>query len=936
MHSPFESDDRIPQIAATRYFTDREEAIDAFRRATATPAGQPLRALVFCGVGGVGKTALLHRLHDTLPDTFPAALVDLQGIGDKTRPYREVLLKLRSDLGGFHLDFPRFDLCLAVLLAREGEDLPPLIRVDPKAAGTFKLLFELLQLVPGVGLGATVLGMAARWATRFPAFQDFIRKAGGMEEVFDLRRRAARDDPTLPADLVKRFAWDLSEQLRPIEDKGCRAVLFLDTYEHLWAGRDPGTAQARQLDWWVRDLVRFCVDPAVGVLPVIAGRDWLRWEDDEEDATWDQKVEHHLLGGLSADDAQTFLARCGIGKPMGEPASPLQAAIIQCCDTIPGPEVGCHPLYLALCAEIAMNTRRATGEYPPPVTFAAIPTPRLAAELATRFLTSLHSSAMELWVVDLSLTPRFDEDAALALAEARRHSIGRADWERLRLFSFLEPQRDGFYRLHATMRTVLQARVALGDARTVHEWFETYWAGRGQPALAWFHGWRLDPKGALIEWKALHDDALKQLRIAEARELLTRWAEVALDETSRATMGDELWAMTRFGLGAAFLSTPFAPRQDALDTAIEHFQSCLLVYTEADSRERWAATQINMGVAYSYLPTGDRAKNQRRTIACYEAALRVYTQAEFPREWADAQNNLGIAYSELSTGDRAENLRRAIAYYEAALRVYNEADFPEQWAMVQNNLGGAHRDLPAGDHRETMQQAITCFEAALRVHSEASFPLDWAMIQSNLAIAYGDLLTGERKESLRRAIDYNEAALRVYTEADFPQQWASTQNNLGMAYSALPTADRAETVQTAIGCYEAALRVYTETDFPEEWATIENNLGRAYRDLPAGDHEANLRKTVAYHQAALRVQTETAQPSQWAETQSDLGLSLLALGELTGDLDTVRRAREQTAAALRGYASVGLDQRAVEVGETLARINGLLAATASKETLASP
>jgi hypothetical protein len=90
---------------------------------------------------------------------------------------------------------------------------------------------------------------------------------------------------------------------------------------------------------------------------------------------------------------------------------------------------------------------------------------------------------MELWVTELSLTPRFDPDAALALAAARRHAVGRADWERLRHFSFLEPQPDGFYRLHATMRAALRARVALEGAREVHEWFRSYWMERGQGAL---------------------------------------------------------------------------------------------------------------------------------------------------------------------------------------------------------------------------------------------------------------------------------------------------------------------------------------------------------------------------------------------------------------------------------------------------------------------
>jgi tetratricopeptide (TPR) repeat protein len=920
--SPFEREDRIPQIAATRYFTNREAGIEAFARAIHTATGEKLRALVFYGVGGIGKSALLHRLRETLPEGLPAALVDLQAVGDRTRAYREVLLKLRLHFGAFRLDFPRFDLCLGVMLAHEGDEPPPLIRADPKLSATFKLVYEMVKIVPVVGPAATLLQAATGWAASFPAFQDLIRRAGGMDEIFELRRRAEREDPDLPAELIKRFAWDLSEHLP--RERGCRAVLFFDTYEHLWAGRDSNTALARQLDWWVRDLVRYCLDPAVGVLPVIAGRDRLRWEDDDGDAAWGERLDQHLLGGLSAEDAQTFLARCGIGKPMGEPASPLQAAIIQCCDTVQGPEVGCHPLYLALCADIAVNTRRTTGKDPAPATFAGIPTPRLAAELATRFLTSLHSSAAELWVVDLSLTPRFDEDAALALAQARRHAVGRSDWERLKDFSFLEPQADGFYRIHALMRAALRARVQDEAARPVHEWFEAFWTERALASLAWFHRWTLAPADALVEWKAQHDDVLKQLRIGEARELLTRWSEVPLDEGGRTMLGDVLWAATHGALAEALTRTPLAPRQDALMSAIGHFQSCLLVFTETNQPAAWATTQSSLGVAYAALPTGDRDANLRRAIACYEAALRVHTQAEFPRDWANVHNNLGVAYSHLSTGDRAENLSAAIVHYEAALQVCSESDVPEQWATVQNNLGTAYRDLPSDDGAENTRRAIACFEAALRVNTEAASPLDWAMIQSNLALTYGSLQTGDESENQRRAIEHINAAQRVYTEIDFPEEWASSQNNLALVYLALSDGDRAENMRRAIEAFDAALRVFAESDFPGEWAVIQNNLGKAHRDLPAGDRATNLRTAIDHHHAALRVQTEAADPSEWAETQSDLSRSLLALGELTGDLDAIRRAHEHAAAALRGYASVGLDQEAGDAAQALARIDSAL------------
>lgn len=78
--------------------------------------------LTFYGVGGIGKTTLVHKLCDNLRQAnIPHARFDMQTIRDQTQAYREALLQMRCDLESqFRLSFPRFDLCLAVILVREG------------------------------------------------------------------------------------------------------------------------------------------------------------------------------------------------------------------------------------------------------------------------------------------------------------------------------------------------------------------------------------------------------------------------------------------------------------------------------------------------------------------------------------------------------------------------------------------------------------------------------------------------------------------------------------------------------------------------------------------------------------------------------------------------------------------------------------------------
>jgi tetratricopeptide (TPR) repeat protein len=913
---PSQKQESLVEVAALEYFTNREGAIEAFERYLNAPAGTDLRVLTFYGVGGIGKTTLINKLCDNLRQAkIPHARFDLQTVRDPTQAYREALLQMRYDLESqFGISFPRFDLCLAVILAREGGEPPPLVRINPILQDAFRFITSIFQ-APREGLG----GLIDASIRRFPKLEAYVRKVFNTEDVIHLRALALRDDQQLYEELIRRFAEDLKENLPARAGKACRGVLFLDTYEALWSGREIHTAQARLLDEWVRHLAEYCLGS--GVLLVISGRDRLMWDEDNPD--WRDWLDQHLLGGLSARDAQAFLSKCGVGPPPDEPTTPLQQAIIECCDTEPGPVVSCHPLYLALCAEIVLNTRQNEGVDPKPDVFRGIPSQQVASELATRFLRSLHNRAMELWVTELSLTPRFDQAAALALDNERLHQNGRAGWELLTRFSFVEALPDGFYRLHKTMAEVLRQRIPPDQASAIHEWFHGYWSGRELPSLVWFHRWQLEPSQALAEWEKAHETALKERRISEARAMLEQWQEVALDEAERRRVGDQLWAEAHCVLGVALWRTPVAPRAAALLTAIEHLQSALRDYTEADFPEEWARTQGNLGNAYFSLPAGNRAENMLKAIACYENALRVYTEADFPVEWARTQNNLGAVYAHLPTGNRAANILKAIECYENALRVYTEADFPVEWASTQNNLGAAYTDLPTGDRDENLRTAIEYYENALRVYTEADFPEEWARTQGNLGNAYTDLPTGDRDENLRTAIEYYENALRVYTEADFPEEWARTQHYLGLAYAQLPTGDRDENLRTAIEYYENALRVYTEADFPVEWARTQHNLGLAYADLPTGDRDENLRTAIEYYENALRVYTEANFPYEWAGTQHNLGVALAYLADETGDARLLDSARACFEAAARGFEAAGLNEQAAHARQILKQLESI-------------
>ena len=768
-----------------------------------------------------------------------------------------------------------------MVLARDGGDAPPMLKVSPRLGAALEAALEFTPTF--VKATAKLVGQELKQAVqKSDTLEQWVRRVGGTEAVLSLNAALMQDEQIIQEELIRRFAQDLAAGLPARGEHACRGVLFLDTYEALWTGRESGqSAQARLLDGWVRELAEFCL--ASGVLLVVTGRDRLSWDADPD---WDGCLDQHLLGGVSARDAQDFLARRGIGPPPPARAEPLQQAMIHCAETggdAAAKGSSCHLLTLALCADIVMNTRGADGEDPAPQMFSTIPTAHVAGALATRFLKSLHSRNLELWVEALSITPRFDEAAALALDSDRLFHNGRAGWEQIVGYSFVVAEGGGFYRMHRTMREALRAGLRPESVGTLHAWFRRHWEGRREDAAAFYHRWSEDPEAALTEWIVAHGEQIDAVQIPAARALLSRWAEIGLDDDDRRLLPDTLWAETHAALGQALWKTPSVPRQTVLSQAAEHFRAALTVYSEDAFPERWADAQMGLALCLLYLPTGDRGEHLTQAMTCLQNALGTYTAAGSPEAWSAAQNHLGIVYARLPGGNEAENQQRALACFEAAVQVWSEAEHPKVWARGQHNLGVTYLERPDGDPAE----------------------------------------------NLHRAAGYFEAALRVRTEAAFPSGWALTQFNLGETFLSLaeqPGEDKSEDVpghlHQAIRHFESALRVYTQSDFPELWAETQSSLGKVWQIMPGDDLSSleHLRRAVSLHQAALAVWNEEDYPGDWAKAQQSLAGAWQALAERTGAEDAWECVRAALHSARQGFAAVGLREKADACTHALASL----------------
>jgi tetratricopeptide (TPR) repeat protein len=928
-----------------KHFTDREDALAVFRRHLHRPPGDGPPVLMFYGVGGRGKSWLLKKLRADLADgnAMPSAFIDFDPAFNGARFHNDFDALIAEVWRQLDVECPRFELAYTMMRFKQGDRDRPLLRHSGKASVAWEFAQQMGQLalnaVPfGLGGFMTWLGSTAgkAIATRLKgtALGEWLLSRAGNDDYLLLSRMTAQDIYPL---LAERLGQDLDERLPQRPDRSCGAVVFLDTFEAL-RGSDFGDLQRQRAEANVRALYR----NLTCVFLVLAGRDRLTWDEDDADWADPASLEQHLLGGLSAHDAASFLAKCGIAP------GALQEAILRVSEDVESADRDAyHPHSLGLNAD-TVTTERTRGREPDPATFDMAPGDY--DQLAQRFLTSLHDRHTRAWITDLAQTPRFDEAAARDAFSPARDVHQDAAWETLRDYSFVQEAADpGWFRLHSRMSEALRRRLGHDPAALTlsHTRWQGYWQARSRDgtddfaALAWYHEYAFDPNRARQEWSDKAEAARQSSRMTLHHSLLDWWAQTDVEgrmpdnrvdaaalnglgvELSQASLGNRdanlrramkcfeaalrvrtegdfptEWAATQNNLGNAYTNLPTGDRDTNLRRAFECFEAALRVRTEGDFPTEWAATQNNLGGAFRNFTDRDRTGNLDRAVGCFEAALRVYTEAGSPTDWARTQYNLGTTYADITTGDRAANLRRAIECYEAALRVCTEAATPIYWAQTQNNLAIAHASLPTGDRAVNLHRAVECFEAALRVYNENNSPSEWANAQCNLGVTYARLPDGDRDANLRRAIECYEAALRVQTEDGSPTDWATTQNNLGVAYRNLPTGDRAANLRRAVACFEAALRVRTEDGSPAEWAKTENNLGYAYAVLPTGDRDANLRRAIEHYEVALHVRTEADYPADWAKTQNNLGNAYACLP--TGDRDAnLRRAIEYYEAALR-------------------------------------
>ena len=337
----------------------------------------------------------------------------------------------------------------------------------------------------------------------------------------------------------------------------------------------------------------------------------------------------------------------------------------------------------------------------------------------------------------------------------------------------------------------------------------------------------------------------------------------------------EEWAKTQGKLAIAYSDRadvndqPNADKEADIESAIEHLNLALEVWTKDAYPERWAKTQYDLANCYRKRIRETKTTNMEAAIRHYTAALDVYKKHTH-KEWAETQANLATAYIDRCEGKKADNAEIAIELYKEVLEEITKEEHAELWAMTHTNLADVYYKRRDGDWAANIESAIKHYKEALEAPEEDAE--EGATRHQRLATAYFHRIRDKKADNLDAAIVHYKEALKVYNKEKYPAKFGVV--NTQLAAAELERADRTkDAIEDAIKRAEESLEGLEKEEHPLEWAETHNTLGRAYVDRSEGDKAANMEAAIEHYTAALGVHQKDNDPVGWALVNNNLAIA---------------------------------------------------------------
>jgi len=781
------ADPEDPSKSPERQFTDRIEYIKAFRKKLLFENKNSGGILHFFGVGGIGKSTLRKEFGRILSADYPDIIwsytdFEMQAFREAETSLYHIRKNLREK---YKIEFPTFDIAYTVYWQKThpqitiAKDNIPFLE-----EGT--IVSDLLagaSGIPFIGLLPSIAKTVYKGQKQFKNW--WIKR--GQKELYDLTSLS-------PKEILDRlplyFALDLKDYL---ESNSQRAVIFVDTYEALWENFNlEGGFFLR--DEWLRELIA----QLPPVLWVIFGREKLRWNELDKD--WDNYIDRHLLGGLSAADSANFLSSCGIFDEK------IQKVIIASSSGVP------H--YLDLAVDTYMQIKLKNQKEPVESDFA-----KTQKEVLARFLRYLDKNEIETLKV-LSVARNWDAKIFRLLVDEFKTGYPVSALNVLCRFSFINKAEDSeFFVLHDLVRQGLLEQVDNETKISIHSTLFRHFSSnlpdetekqiKDEHCIsfseAFYHGkYSLKPE-ELQQWffkiSPLYNTAAKwQLLNILYQELLNiiettlgkNTIEYAITLTHYSSV---LYNLGQYKQALTMIEDNFSILKDAL----------------GENDIRYASLLNNLATIFYYRGEITRSKD------LYEQVIEIRKKnlGETHPHYADAIDNLALVYRD--KGD----FETAITLHKKAAEIYKNTlgENHVHYADALNNLASSYLSLNNYDN------AIEFFDKArsIVIKSVGENHPRYASVLNYLGRVY--YFKGEFEKALS---NYHEAyGIRIELLGENHPSTAQSLYNLGQVYHGVHEFDK------SIEMYEKALDIFRNTVGEKHFsfANTISSMGKCYESL---------------------------------------------------------------------------------------------------------
>jgi len=461
------SKDAKQLIKANKIFTDRVEPRKAFwdtyfsyKNNMDTGIGNDIKLLTYYGIGGIGKTTLLHKIaseideykeDQDIKEHVPHIYYDFDWGTNKI----SVLEKMRDELvKKYKFRFPVFNAAVAIYKEKSESGTQKKEKKgyfsENEILGTAGDFIadgaDILNFVPGVGPAAlSTMKLVDVIIAKAVTYND-DRK----DELIELKEAPAHEIFEM---IQVKFAQDIEYNMQKHQYP---LVVFLDTYEQL-VNELKNAGQPLNNDKWLRSVDNGLVVYSPNTIWVIAGREILKWDQINSDWAENLKDQQHIMGALSYTDTMEFLEDSKVGE------EDIKQAIYDITDGT--------PVYLDICVSNYFSAKE-RGET---VTRERIGNNR--TELMERFLRYTDDIKEELLYV-LACIGFWKEDEIVDIVSGIIPGVTGTAIRNMSNYSFIEQAGEGFYKLHKIIGSVLIEKCDPILKRDVNRFEQSFYQSR--------------------------------------------------------------------------------------------------------------------------------------------------------------------------------------------------------------------------------------------------------------------------------------------------------------------------------------------------------------------------------------------------------------------------------------------------------------------------